>query len=255
MKLIEEELTYKLRGGLFSVHNEVGIGRSEEAYHRAFCLWMSENQISFRTKPVYPLHLSGVKILDLIPDLVVEDSLVIELKAKPYRLASGDCVQLYNYLKRTGIGLGLLVNMGLDRVHIERHLHDVAETQFRIFDKAGNENPVVQKIHDMLTEIYSEHSTGYSAAIMERLMNAAYLRANFEVIHKPTIENIYKGQSIGNSSLDCVVIDHVKALSYTCLYDDNEFNLSRTRSFLRALNLENGIAVNFGKRILEAKSI
>ncbi len=50
MMLREKELTYKLRGGLFDVHNEVGLGRSEETYHRAFCLWMSEKNIPFQTK-------------------------------------------------------------------------------------------------------------------------------------------------------------------------------------------------------------
>ncbi len=251
MKLQEEALTYKLRGGFFHVQNEVGLGRSEEAYHRALCIWMARNGISFASKPVYPIHLKGMHVLDLIPDLVVEECLVIELKSKPHRLAPNACVQLYDYLKRTSLKLGLLVNMGLDRVYIERHFHDSNETNFRISGRERNESPTDRKLSGILEDLYAEHTTGYSSAISERLLNTALCGSQLPILRDPPAPNYFDQQEIGTSKLDCMIIHDDTVFCHTCLYDSNEFNLSRTRSFLKALGLHRAVAVNFGKRTLD----
>ena len=253
MSLQHENLTYKLRGGLFLVQNEVGLGRSEEAYHRAFCHWMTENDISFQSKPVYPVTLDGRCVLDLIPDLVVEECLVIELKAKPQHLAKQDSLQLYNYLKRTGISLGLLCNLGLDRVQIDRHLYDRKPTEYQRHGAAPESGTTNMKIHEMLSALYSEHQTGYGSAIMDRILSAALTTKGISVKRNPSVLSHYKNNSLGSSSLACLILNDDMVFCHTCLFDDNAFNCSRAVSFMQALSLKYAVAVNFGKRILEAR--
>ncbi len=69
--LVHEELTQQLIKGFFDVHNEVGLGRNENDYHQALCVWLGQQKIQYACKPARPILLDGVKVMDLYPDLVV----------------------------------------------------------------------------------------------------------------------------------------------------------------------------------------
>jgi len=56
-ELIYREKTEVLRKGLFDVQNEVGLGRDEGVYHRAFCQWLEAAAIPFASKPAHHLHV------------------------------------------------------------------------------------------------------------------------------------------------------------------------------------------------------
>ena len=60
----------------------------------------------------------------LYPDFVTWDAITVELKALTRRLHDEERVQIFDYLKCRGDRLGLLVNMGLHRVHVERFVYD-----------------------------------------------------------------------------------------------------------------------------------
>ncbi len=214
---------------------------------------MLKNNIAFQTKPLYPISLDNIHVINLIPDLIVEETLVIELKAKPHRLADSDTVQLYNYMKRTGLSLGFLVNMGLDRVHIERHLRDAVETECRNLSPSPSFCETTQKITESLCLIYDEHGTGYSSEIMDRILPVALSAREMKIKNKPAVKSFYNGHDLGQSALDCLVINEEAVFCHTCLYGDNDFNCSRVVSYMKALNIPYGMAVNFGKRVLEVK--
>ncbi|MEX2608274.1 MAG: GxxExxY protein [Kiritimatiellia bacterium] len=111
MKLIHEDISYRIRGGLFDVQNEVGLGRDEEMYHKAFASWLCEHEIPFYSKPRHELRLFDTIAHVLYPDFVVADQVVVELKSRSSALKDGDKAQLVNYLKLRNDRLGLLVNM------------------------------------------------------------------------------------------------------------------------------------------------
>ena len=71
MTLIYEDKTELLRRCFFDVHNEVGLGRQEEAYHQACKLWFQEHGIPFASKPPHPLMLEDQEAYVLYPDFVV----------------------------------------------------------------------------------------------------------------------------------------------------------------------------------------
>lgn len=171
--MIYEDKTGLIRRGLFDVQNEVGLGRKEEVFHQAFHSWLEEQTIPHFSKKAHPLLLYGEVAHVLCPDFVVWDCISIEMKAVSRHLRDEERVQIFNYLKRREDKLGLLVNMGLDRVHVERIVYD---------------------------------------------------RPCYEVV-------------------------------FTALFDDNNFNIQRCRSFMKALGLNWGIAINFGKRKLEINGL
>ncbi len=64
--------------------------------------------------------LHGEEVHRLFPDFTVWKSIPVELNAVPRRLDSTEFVQLFDYRKRRGDSLGLLFNVGLDRVFVDR---------------------------------------------------------------------------------------------------------------------------------------
>ena len=120
MSLIYKEETHRLRRGLFDVQNEVGLGKHEKGYQQGCELWLKESDVPFVARAPHHIRLRDKIVHTMRPDLVVWDKVTVELKAEPRNLQNSDFVQLFDYLKFRRDRLGLLVNMGLTRVEVER---------------------------------------------------------------------------------------------------------------------------------------
>ncbi len=118
-ELIYSELTFKIIELAFEVHNQLGPGFSEEIYEKAMICEFRRNNIPFeQQRPIevcYKGELLGIYRLDL----VVDDKVILELKAVS---AINDIhkQQLLSYLKATHLRLGLLINFGSKRVEHQR---------------------------------------------------------------------------------------------------------------------------------------
>jgi GxxExxY protein len=260
-KMIYRDKTELIRKGLFAVQNDVGLGRSEDVYHRAFCLWLDEAKIPFFSKRAHHIMLDDQIAHTLFPDIVVWDCITIELKSYPRRLRDEDRVQIFNYLKRRRDKLGLLVNMGLERVHVERIVYD--EPQNSVVENwedwsgliSGKPREIGRSIRDAVLNIYQSHGTGYGTEVTEKLIASALRNATLSYSVNPQGSSNYQGVDLGNSLLDCLVIEKEFLLVFTSLFDANVFNIHRARSFLKSLDLPYGIAVNFGKQNYEINAL
>jgi len=119
MKLLEKELTEKVIGACFEVANELGPGFLESVYRKALIMVLM--QLGLKAGEEVPLKVSfrGQIVGDFFADILVDDRLVIELKAVKALTAEHEA-QLMNYLKATGIKVGLLVNFGKSKVEWKR---------------------------------------------------------------------------------------------------------------------------------------
>lgn len=257
MNLIYEEKTQTLRRCLFDVQNEVGLGRQEFDYHSACKLWLDDHRIPYVSKPPHPLRFRGQVAHTLFPDLVAWDQITVELKAVPRSLKKTEFVQLFDYLKCRNDRLGLLVNMGLDRVHVERVIYEPQVTTLEEDWKywagqiASRSRDVGGAVRGILREIFREHETGYGEEVTRKLVLFALRSANLNVLENPLSESQYRGVQLHRSPLDCLVIEDCILLTLTALFENNDFNINRGKSYLKALDLKWGIAVNFGKTSLE----
>ena len=119
--LIYEELTYKIRGALFEVYKEKGCGFLEGVCQECLEIEFEMQDVSFVAQYPLKLNYKGRPLKKkFIPDFIVEEKLIIEIKATrditdEYR------AQVQNYLKATGYKLALLVNFGhYPQIQIER---------------------------------------------------------------------------------------------------------------------------------------
>jgi GxxExxY protein len=261
MVLILGEKTGLLRRGFFDVHNEVGVGRNEEDYHQALVRWFVEKSIDHQSKPIYPLTMYGKTVHQLVPDFVVQDEITVELKSIPRGCGGRERVQLFNYLKFRRDPVGLLVNMGLDRVRCERMVHEEAPVQMHEDWSywrgaiSGRDREVGILTRAALWDIYLEHTSGYGDEILQKLIWAALAHHGLKFEPSPVAKSRYRNVVLRESPLDCLFIENLIVLSFTALFDNNKFNINRGRSYLKALGVRWGIAANFGKSMVEIKAI
>ena len=115
-----KEETYNIRGAIFSVHHELGNGFLERVYQDALELEFQERGIPYEREKNIQIMYKGKHLGEPYrEDFVCYDKIIIELKAVE-KLQGIHRSQVVNYLKATGMKLGLLVNFGEEFVNIER---------------------------------------------------------------------------------------------------------------------------------------
>lgn len=107
----EEELTEKIIKTFYKVYNTLGYGFWEIVYHRAILIELEKLGLSVENKKQINVYYEGSLVGDFETDLVVENKVIVELKAKE-TLNEAHEAQLINYLRSTEIEIGLLFNFG-----------------------------------------------------------------------------------------------------------------------------------------------
>ena len=113
------ELTEKIIGAAFEVHNELGWGFLEKVYENALIAELRDRQIAVIPQPEIPVRYKGKTIGVYNGDLLVAGEVLVEIKALS-ALNTVHEAQLLHYLKATGIKVGLLLNFGAQRLQIKR---------------------------------------------------------------------------------------------------------------------------------------
>jgi GxxExxY protein len=109
-----DDLTYQVIGCAMAVHRRLGPGLREDTYQRDLEAELSQKKIAFEAQKlleVYDSHSRETLIGYFIPDFVIEDKVVVEIKALN-RIDNSHFAQVIGYLAVTGCPLGLLINFG-----------------------------------------------------------------------------------------------------------------------------------------------
>jgi GxxExxY protein len=117
--LLYKELTYQIRSGLFEVYNTLGPGFREETYKIAVLAEMRRRGVRTAREVGIEVHYKGELIDIYRADIVVDDKVILELKAVD-QLHPRFKAQLLSYLTASNLRLGLLVNFGSDKLEIIR---------------------------------------------------------------------------------------------------------------------------------------
>jgi GxxExxY protein len=121
MDLLFKEETYRIRGACFEVYREKGCGFLEPVYQECLEIELRLQGIPFVAQKPLALEYKGCPLRSQYePDFICFDRVVLELKAVT-ELTDEHRAQIQNYLKATGLKLGLLVNLGhYPKVEVER---------------------------------------------------------------------------------------------------------------------------------------
>jgi GxxExxY protein len=112
-----DQLARRVIGASIEVHRQLGPGYPESLYERAMCIELRRSGIPFRSQVAVPVFYKGEGIGEGQLDLLIDEALVVELKAVD-RWAMVHEAQVIAYLKATRLQLGLLFNFN---VHLMKH--------------------------------------------------------------------------------------------------------------------------------------
>ena len=118
-----DEHIQKVIGACYQVYNTLGPGFLESVYENSLIIELQDLGIKVSSQVAVPVFYKKQNVGDFKADLLVEDQLLIELKAVA-NLNTAHEVQLVNYLTATGINDGLLINFGSGRVKVKRKFRE-----------------------------------------------------------------------------------------------------------------------------------
>lgn len=119
MEKPDDKLTKTVIGLAMKVHRGLGHGFLESVYRRALCFELKHSDLLFEAEKRIKVFYEKIIVGEFIADIVVENRLILELKAAS-ALSKADGQQLVNYLKATGIEIGLLLNFGTPSLEFHR---------------------------------------------------------------------------------------------------------------------------------------
>ncbi len=115
-----DPLTEQIIACCYRVHSELGAGFKEKIYHTALKLAFNQEGLNYETEKRFQVCYQGKKVGELIVDLVVENKVIVEVKAVTGNIPDVFKYQVLSYLKVSNLKVGLLVNFGNKSCQIKR---------------------------------------------------------------------------------------------------------------------------------------
>ncbi|MBA4063202.1 MAG: GxxExxY protein [Isosphaera sp.] len=116
---LDRDITERIIGAAFEVHNHLGYGFLEKVYQRAMKVELEARGLVAETEAEIRVTYKGFEVGYYKADILVNGRVLVELKVAP-DYCPADEPQLLNELKATGIRVGLLINFGRSKVGIKR---------------------------------------------------------------------------------------------------------------------------------------
>jgi GxxExxY protein len=114
-----DDLTGRIIGCAYNVHNKLGFGFLESVYKKSLLIELTKNGFCTVTEAGITVYYDGHNVGDFFADIIVDDTIILELKSVQ-KLAIAHEIQLVNYLTATKKETGLLINFGPTGVEIKR---------------------------------------------------------------------------------------------------------------------------------------
>lgn len=111
--------THQIIGCAMEVLNTLGHGLLERPYENALCVEFGLRKIPYNQQPRFDVTYKSVKVGEYVPDLIVFDQIVVDTKTID-RITNHEKGQILNYLKITGLRVGLLLNFKYAKLQWER---------------------------------------------------------------------------------------------------------------------------------------
>jgi len=118
-----DALTEKIIGCAYEVHSQLGPGFNEKIYHSALEISLKNQGLRHQTEKNYNVLYEGDNVGRFRLDLIVEDKVIVEIKALTGNIPTVFELQVLSYLKASGFKIGLLINFGNKSCQVRRLMY------------------------------------------------------------------------------------------------------------------------------------
>ncbi|OHD59798.1 MAG: GxxExxY protein [Spirochaetes bacterium GWF1_41_5] len=122
VELLFKDITDKIIKAFYDVYNELGRGFLENVYENAMMITLKEQGLGAEQQKGIDVYFRNNLVGEYRADIIVEDKIILELKACR-TFAPEHEAQIINYLKATGMSVGMLLNFG-DKPEFRRVVYD-----------------------------------------------------------------------------------------------------------------------------------
>jgi GxxExxY protein len=120
------DITYKINGAIFEVNKILGPGFLEKVYENALMVELRKRGLIAESQVPIKVEYKDECVGEYIADLIIEKSVIVEVKTVD-ALSNTHQAQLLNYLKATGLTVGILVNFNKSKADIKRMVLNLPE--------------------------------------------------------------------------------------------------------------------------------
>jgi GxxExxY protein len=251
---IHAELSYAITGAAMDVHSRIGPGWDEEAYHDALLHALSRKGMKVESKLRGVLENHELTADEFELDILVEDTIILELKhiLKPF--APAHYFQLINYLKFWNKDLGMLINFGLERLQYKRIPFTPVPGVINHAESWNALNSSLARQIDLLfNSILSTHGLGYGGETYKGLFKTecAYQKIPCNI---PVVTLQYEDITLGEREIGAFCLNSDLLISITALNEQaSAADMTRLLSYMRQTDRHSGLLANFGKTSLDLR--
>lgn len=123
-KILEKDLSYRIVGCVYDTANKYGKGLKEIIYQRALAENLEKNGLKFKEQKRIDIFSvdSGKKLGTYVPDFVIEDKIILEIKASNFTRMD-DVNQQRSYLRANKYEIAYLINFNTEELDIRRSIY------------------------------------------------------------------------------------------------------------------------------------
>ncbi|MCF3650521.1 GxxExxY protein [Synoicihabitans lomoniglobus] len=118
-EFVAGELTHSIVGAAFEVVNALGHGLHEKPYENAMVVELVDRNFKVEQQAVYEIDYKGTSVGTFVPDLIVEDEVIVDTKVID-KITDHERGQMLNYLRITGLKIGLIINFKNPKLQWDR---------------------------------------------------------------------------------------------------------------------------------------
>jgi GxxExxY protein len=117
--VLHRDLVFRIVGCAFDVVRELGHGLHEKPYENALVLAFQDTGISIQQQVAFPILFRARQVGEYIPDVIADNAVIIDAKVID-RITDHERGQMLNYLRISGLRVGLLINFKRAKLEWER---------------------------------------------------------------------------------------------------------------------------------------
>ncbi|MCU0454371.1 MAG: GxxExxY protein [Bacteroidetes bacterium] len=123
--LLEKDLVFRIVGCAFEVHRVIGHGFREKTYENALRVELRSHGMTVDQQMRFPINYRSERVDEFVPDLLVEGRVIVDTKTAE-RIIDEHRGTMLNYLRISGLKVGLIINFKHPKLEWERLVLDRA---------------------------------------------------------------------------------------------------------------------------------